>query len=94
MGWLVYMTQQNHAAHNYCNIIMTVLPHIDQCPIPWENVSSNVTFAYSVNESSHYLAELSPQGEIVSVCTSNGIWYPNTQSNTDSEGLSSIQSIS
>ena len=80
---------------------MTVLPPlciIDQCPIPWENVGSNVSFEYSTSGPRlvcNYLpGVVSPQGEIVSICTGNGTWYPNpaeivcTQAN---EGLSSTQ---
>ena len=86
---------------------MTVLPPlciIDQCPILWENVGSNVSFDYS--SSGPRLAivcnnlpglPVSPQGEIVSMCTGNGTWYPNpaeivcTQANN--KGLSSTQFV-
>ena len=87
---------------------MTLLPplyiiYIDQCRIPWIAVSSefNVTFEYGISGPRlvyNCLSGLPPTGEIVSVCTSNGSWYPNpaeivcTQPND--EGLFSVNQLS
>ena len=62
-------------------MIMTLSP-LDQCPIPWEkfNVGSNVTFEYSISGPRliyNHPSGSSPKGEIISVCASNGSWYPN-----------------
>ena len=72
---------------------------IDQCPIPWENVGSNVRFEYSASGSRlvyNYLPGL-PQGEIVSICTGNGTWYPNpaeiVRTQANNKGLSSTQFV-
>ena len=48
---------------------------VDQCPIPWENVGSNVTFEYSISGTRFILSVL--EGNILSVCINNGSWYPN-----------------
>ena len=86
-------------------MILTFLPPlciIDQCPVPWENVSSefDLTFEYSISGPRlvcNYLSGLPPKGEIVSVCIKSGSWYPDlaeivcTQPNN--EGLSSVQFI-
>ena len=64
----------------YYDFILFTCIMLDQCPIPWENISSNVTFEYSISGPRliyNHFSGLSPKGEIVSVCTSNGSWYPN-----------------
>ena len=50
---------------------------LDQCPIPWENVGSNVTFEYSISGTRLVLPGLPLEGNIISVCTNNGSWCPN-----------------
>ena len=50
-----------------------------QCLVPWTNISSNISFMHRVGPQLVYqcLPGLQPHGEMVSVCTSNGTWYPN-----------------
>ena len=82
----------------YYDFILKLHIMLDQCPIPWENVGSNVTFEYSINGTRliyNHSSGSSPKGEIISVCTSNGSWYPNPAEvdlcTVKNQGLSSTQ---
>lgn len=77
---------------------MTLHIMVDQCPIPWENINSNVTFEYSISGTRliyNHLSGLSSKEEIISVCTRNGSWYPNPAEidlcTAPNQGLSSTQ---
>ena len=49
---------------------------IDQCPIPWVNMSSNISFEYRTDGPQLVCNNREDITSII-LCTSNGSWYPN-----------------
>ena len=66
---------KNFHPSNSCHV-----KYAGHCPIPWARVNSNIIFKYDSSGPQlvyRCLPRLQPQEEIISVCTSNGTWYPN-----------------
>ena len=49
---------------------------IDQCPIPWANMSLNNIISFEYDADGPRLV-CNNREDIASICTNNGSWYPN-----------------
>ena len=59
--------------HDYMYDCFITFMYVDQCPTLWaNNMSLNVSFEYNVGGPQLVCKYLSPQGEIVLICTNNG----------------------